>query len=190
MPAEVLLLNLQETLTYTNSPGPCPFPPSRLLISAYYNVIITPQHLRPPAPWPWLAKAEAQQPPHRADFCVSLGQAGSCHQLPPGEDVCMNVCERISSSPHPSRLHQPPCPPPSRAQRRTSRIPSGGRLAGGLSSHSHTTSLSFSKPHVPQGARAREGAGGGLWGQQAAAPAFPFPASICQEICFSPFERE
>ena len=85
----------------------------------------------------------------------------------------MNVCEGISSSPQPPRLHQPPCPPPSPAQRPTSRVPSGGRLAGGLSSHSHTNSLSFSKPHVPQEARAGEGSGEACGGSRQLCLPFP-----------------
>lgn len=41
MPAEVLLLNLQDALTHTPSPGLASLPPSSLLALAHYTTVIT-----------------------------------------------------------------------------------------------------------------------------------------------------
>lgn len=79
------------------------------------------QYPRPPASWPWRAKGFLLP---GLTFCVSLGQACPCYQLPGVKDVCIDTCVGETSS---SRY-----PPPFPVHRLTPGVRWVGRLAGGL----------------------------------------------------------
>lgn len=64
-----------------------------------------------------------------------------------------------------------------------------GGLAGGLSS-TPVASLGCPKPSVLWGPEQGKGPRGDRRGQRATVACLPFPACICREIYFSPFERE